>query len=224
MNELVANQLTNESLQNLSPPIQVALFLGAMVLIGSMLVCLTAFTRIIIVLSFTKRALSTQEIPPKQVLIGLTVFLTMFVMGPTIDAVEKNAVTPWNNNEISAYEAFQRGWVEVRAFMLQHTRKQELALFLDLSHTEPVATPEEVPARALIPAFIVSEMKTAFIMGFCIYVPFLLIDFVVSTILMSLGMMMMPPVIVSTPFKVLLFVLVDGWNLIARALSLSYGL
>ena len=206
----------------LAPPLQIAIFLGGMVLLTSILVSLTAFTRIVIVLSFVKRALATQEIPPSPVLIGLSLFLTMFVMGPTLDAVADRAVTPMLNSEIETTEAARRAWTELRTFMLKHTRKNDLALFLHLSELKHVESAAEVPGRILVPAFVISELKTAFIMGFYIYIPFLLIDLVVSTVLMSLGMMMMPPVVVSTPFKIMLFVLVDGWHLITHALSLSF--
>jgi flagellar biosynthetic protein FliP len=157
------------------------------------------------------------------VLIGLALFLTFFVMGSTLESIHTKAVAPYLDHKMSGAEAFQVGAAELRSFMLQHTRKQDLALFLHMAAVGPVETPEDTPVRVLIPAFVISELKTAFIMGFCIYVPFLLIDLVVSTVLMSMGMMMMPPVVISTPFKVLLFVLVDGWHLIARALSASFG-
>ena len=226
MNDMagIAEQISQtNSFQGLAPPIQVAIFLGAMALLSSIVVSLTAFTRIAIVLSFTRRALSTPEIPPTPVLIGLSLFLTMFVMGPTIDRIHADAVDPWVRESISGIDASRVAWSHLKVFMLRHTRKKELTLFLELSRSGPVETAAQVPGRALVPAFIVSELKTAFVMGFCIYVPFLLVDFVVATVLMSLGMMMMPPVVVSTPFKILLFVLADGWYLVARSLSLSFG-
>ena len=206
----------------LAPPIQVALFLGAMALLTAAVVSMTSFTRIVIVLSFTRRALSVQEIPPNPVIIGLSLFLTLFVMGPTLDQIDAKAVRPWMDGRATSVQAAQAGWSELREFMLLHTRKSDLELFLDLGKVSDVSTVDDVPARVLIPSFVVSELKTAFIMGFCIYIPFLLVDLVVSTVLMSLGMMMMPPVVISTPFKILLFVLVDGWHLIARAVSLSF--
>ena len=206
----------------LSAPIQIALFLGGMAFLTSALVTLTAFTRIVIVLSFVRRALSTQEIPPTPVLLGLSLFLTLFVMGPTFENVEKHAIGPYMNQECSAQEACTKAWTQLRVFMIRQTRKSDLELFMDLARLPAVKGPEDVPARVMIPAFVTSELKTAFIMGFCIYVPFLLIDLVVSVILMSLGMMMMPPVIVSTPLKLLLFVLVDGWPLLLKSLSSSF--
>jgi len=206
----------------LAPPIQVALFLGAMALLTAAVVSMTAFTRIVIVLSFTRRALSVQEIPPNPVIIGLSLFLTLFVMGPTLDQIDSKAIRPWMDGDATGVQAAQYSWTELREFMMHHTRKSDLRLFLDLGKVENVSTPADVPARVLIPSFVVSELKTAFIMGFCIYIPFLLVDLVVSTVLMSLGMMMMPPVVISTPFKFLLFVLVDGWHMIAQAVSLSF--
>lgn len=208
---------------SLAPPIQVAIFLGAMALITAMVVSMTSFTRIIIVLSFTRKALSAPEIPPNPVMIGLALFMTLFVMGPTLDDIDQNALQPWMKKQINATEATHRGWLELRKFMVHHTRKTDLKLFLELGKVSNVQSADDIPARVLIPSFVVSELKTAFIMGFCIYIPFLLIDLVVSTVLMSLGMMMMPPVVISTPFKILLFVLVDGWHVIARAVSLSFS-
>lgn len=209
--------------QNLAPPLQVALFLGSLVLLSSLLVTLTSFTRIVIVLSFVRRALTTQEIPPNPVLIGMSLFLTAFTMGPTLEAIEAQAVQPYLAQRMTAVEACRAGWGELRGFMLRQTRKQDVALFLEMADSPPLSSPEQTPARVLIPAFVTSELKTAFIMGFCVYVPFLLVDLVVSVVLMSLGMMMMPPVVVSTPLKILLFVLVDGWQLIMRALAMSFG-
>lgn len=222
-NTLVERVTQAEGFQNLAPQLQVALFLGALVLLSSLLVTLTSFTRIVIVLSFVRRALTTQEIPPNPVIIGMSLFLTLFTMGPTLEGIERQALTPYLSHEINGIEAWQAGWGELRQFMLRQTRKHDLALFLELSGVKAVQTQEDVPARVLVPAFVTSELKTAFIMGFCLYVPFLLVDLVVSVVLMSLGMMMMPPVVVSTPLKILLFVLVDGWQLIMRALSMSFG-
>jgi flagellar biosynthetic protein FliP len=221
--ELVEKVTQTSGYQNLAPPLQVALFLGGLVLLSAALVSLTSFTRIVIVLSFVRRALSTQEIPPNLVLIGLSLFLTYFVMGPTLEGVHERAIVPYLDGTIGGAVAVQTGTEEFRGFMLRQTRKQDLALFLHLAGVGSVDRPEDTPLRILLPAFVISELKTAFIMGFCIYIPFLLIDLVVSTVLMSMGMMMMPPVVISTPFKILLFVLVDGWHLIASALSASFG-
>jgi flagellar biosynthetic protein FliP len=210
-------------LQNASPPMQTALFLGAMVLLPSLLVCLTGFTRIIIVLSFARRAVTSQDIPPNQVLLGLSLFLTLFVMAPTWDEIDSKAITPYLNEKITGQAAVSEGSDALRKFMLRQTRPQDLALFIHMAHIELPETPNDTPMRVLIPAFIISELKTAFIMGFCIYLPFLLVDLVVSSVLTSMGMVMMPPVVVSAPFKILLFVLADGWHLIARALGASFG-
>jgi flagellar biosynthetic protein FliP len=200
-----------------------ALFLGALAFASAALVSLTSFTRIVIVLSFVRRAMTTQEIPPNPVIIGLSLFLTLFVMGPTVDELTSQAITPYLNGAISGREAYDNGAAAIRKFMLRQTRRQDLALFLHMSGSESPYAPEDTPMRALIPAFVISELKTAFVMGFCIYIPFLLVDLVISTVLMSMGMMMMPPVVISTPFKILLFVLADGWHLIARALSVSFS-
>jgi flagellar biosynthesis protein FliP len=219
----LSQQLTEAGgVGGLSAPMQIALFLGGMAFLTSALVTLTAFTRIVIVLSFIRRALSTQEIPPTPVLLGLSLFLTLFVMGPTFEDVEKNAIAPYLRKEMAAEEACVQAWNQLRGFMIRQTRAADMSLFMQLARLEPVEGPEDVPARVLIPAFVTSELKTAFIMGFCIYVPFLLIDLVVSVVLMSLGMMMMPPVIISTPLKLLLFVLVDGWPLLLKSLSASF--
>ncbi len=221
-------------LSNLTPPMQIALLLGALSFATALMVSVTAFTRIVIVLSFVRRALSTQEIPPNPVLLGLSLFLTLFVMAPTFEAINEKAIQPLlESQEIVAKDStatptfdFQQAWdvtvLELKTFMMANTRTDDLELFFDLSETEPPYERLETPLKIVVPAFIISELKTSFIMGFCIYIPFLLIDLVVSTILMSLGMMMMPPVVVSTPCKILLFVMVDGWQLICKALVSSF--
>lgn len=213
---------TSEVFQNLSPPLQTALFLGALTLIPAALVTMTAFTRIVIVLSFVRRAVTTQEIPPNIVITGLSLFLTFFVMGPTLEEIGTKAVDPYLDCKITGVEAVQRGSVSLHKFMLRQTRKQDLGLFIHLASVERPQTPEEVPFRVLIPAFIISELKTAFIMGFCIFLPFLLVDLVVASVLTALGIVTMPPIVISAPFKLLLFVLADGWHLVVRALSLSF--
>ena len=206
----------------LSPPLQIALLLGSLALLSSILVSVTSFTRIIIVLSFVRSALNVQEIPPNASLIGLALFMTVFTMAPVFDGINESAIKPYMEDRIDGVEAFGHATDELRSFMLQHTRLRDLALFIHLSNSATPATAVETPIRVLIPAFMISELKTAFVMGFCIYVPFILIDLLISTILMSLGMMMMPPVIVSAPIKLLLFVLVDGWHLVAHALGTSF--
>lgn len=221
--EHVAEQLSDSGfLQNLSPPIQMSLMLGSLALLPAALACLTCFTRIVIVLSFVRRGMSTQEIPPNSVMMGLALFLTVFIMQPTWSMLSEKAVSPYLAGKISGSEALHRGKNIQKAFLLRQTRKQDLALFLHMSQAGPIQEPKDTPLPALIPAFMISELKTAFLMGFCIYLPFLLVDIVVSVVLMSMGMMMMPPVIISTPFKVLLFVLADGWHLIALAVNQSF--
>jgi flagellar biosynthetic protein FliP len=221
--EVVENVNRLGLFQNLSAPLQTALFLGSLVLIPCLLVCLTGFTRIVIVLSFARRAVTSQDIPPNQVIMGLSIFLTLFVMGPTWDQLEEQSVGPYLSEKISGPVAVEKGTAVMRTFMLKQTRRQDLALFIHMARIDMPNTPEETPIRVLIPAFIISELKTAFIMGFCIYLPFLLVDLVVSSVLTSMGMVMMPPVVVSAPFKILLFVLADGWHLVAQALGASFG-
>src|SRR5271155_5836416 len=224
MNPELVERLQHSNLfQNLSPPLQTALFLGGLVLIPSLLVCLTGFTRIIIVLSFARRAVTSQDIPSNQVLLGLSLFLTLFVMGPTLDDLDRQAVEPYLRDEMKAPQAFANGTKVLSKFMLRQTRRQDLALFIHMAKIETPQEPEDTPFRVLVPAFVISELKTAFIMGFCIYLPFLLVDLVVSSVLTSMGMVMMPPVVVSAPFKILLFVVADGWHLVARSLSMSFG-
>jgi flagellar biosynthetic protein FliP len=211
------------SVQNLSAPLQTALFLGGMVLLPALLVCLTPFTRIIIVLSFVRRAVTSQDIPPNPVLLGLSLFLSLFVMGPTLDEISAKAVTPYLDQKIGGIEAARVGGEALQRYMLRSTRRQDLALFIHLAGLKSLQQPSDTPWHVLVPAYVISELKTAFIMGFCIYIPFLLVDLVVASILTAMGMMMMPPVMVSAPFKILLFVLADGWHLVARALSVSFG-
>jgi flagellar biosynthetic protein FliP len=208
--------------RDLAPPIQIALLLGAMSLLSAAFVTLTAFTRIAIVLSFVRRALSTQEIPPNQVMLGLALFMTLFVMAPTFQELQLQAVQPYLNGEVTSIEAWTTAARIQSHFMLQHTREADLQLFLDLGEYPDPVEPAATPLLALIPAFIISELRTAFLMGFCLFLPFVVIDLVVSMILMALGMMMMPPVVISTPCKLLLFVMIDGWHLLARALCLSF--
>lgn len=228
---LIAQVEATDAFGELAPPMQIAILLGALSFATAALVSLTAFTRIIIVLSFVRRALSTTEIPPNQVMLGLSFFLTLFVMAPTLEAINTRGVQPYlaaqqqsegTVPEFGVTELVTVSTEEIRRFMTVHTRGNDLQLFVDLANLPETTVVDETPLKVLIPAFIISELKTAFIMGFCIYIPFLLIDLVISTILMSLGMMMMPPVIVSTPCKLLLFVLVDGWQLISKALVSSF--
>ena len=210
--------------ESLAPPLQIALLLGAFAFVTTLLVSVTSFTRIVIVLSFVRRALTTQEIPPNTSLMALALFLTLFTMGPTFDRIMNSAILPYSSRDsataITGTAAVAITANELRSFMEAQTRVADLELFMGMSDVDSAS--EIVPMRVLIPAFMISEFKTAFIMGFCIYIPFVLIDLLISTILMSLGMMMMPPVVVSAPIKLLLFVLVDGWRLIAEGLGTSF--
>lgn len=204
--------------EDVSVTLQVLFLLTLLSLAPSILIMVTAFTRIIVVLSLLRQALATQQLPPNQVLVGLALFLTFMVMAPVWNQVNAAAITPYLNQQVGPEEAFERGLVPVRDFMFNHTRKQDLMLFLDLSDTGDAATRSDVPTTVLIPAFITSELRRAFVIGFYLYLPFVIIDMVVASILISMGMLMLPPVLISLPFKILLFVLVDGWRLISGAL------
>jgi len=202
--------------------LQTLLFLTALTLLPAALLMMTSFTRIIIVLSLLRQALGTQTAPPNQVLIGLALFLTLFVMGPVFDRVYQDAYQPLSENRITMSEAMTRGAAPLKEFMLRQTRESDLALYVRLSGSPALNGPEDVPLRLLIPAFITSELKTAFQIAFAIFIPFLIIDMVVASILMSMGMMMMSPALVSLPFKLMLFVLVDGWSLLIGSLAQSF--
>ncbi|HWV18557.1 MAG TPA: flagellar type III secretion system pore protein FliP [Rhodocyclaceae bacterium] len=203
--------------------IQTLLLLTGLTFIPAIVLMMTGFTRIIIVLSLLRHALGTQTSPPNQVLVGLALFLTFFVMAPTFDRVYVEAYQPLSENKISFQEALDRGSVPMREFMLKQTRTTDLELFTRIAKKPRPETAEQVPMSVLIPAFVISELKTAFQIGFIIFIPFLIIDMVVASVLMSMGMMMMSPVIVAMPFKLMLFVLVDGWNLIVGSIVLSFG-
>jgi flagellar biosynthetic protein FliP len=211
------------NLKDASPPVQLALALGLSALIPAALMTLTSFTRVIIVLSFVRQGLATQNVPPNQVLTGLALFLSLFIMQPTFATIDQEALQPYLAKQIDGPTALQRAAAVQKKFMLRHTRTQDLALFLHLSNAKGVERAEDTPFFTLVPAFVISELKTAFIMGFCIYLPFLMVDLVVSSALTAMGMVMMPPVTISAPFKLLLFVLADGWHLIAHAVAASYG-
>ena len=202
--------------------IQILLILTILSLAPAILILLTSFTRTIIVLSFVRNGLATQQMPPNQVLVGLALFITFFVMSPVLSQVNENAFQPFLQGELSQDEAFEIGLEPIREFMFKHAREKDIALFLNYSDGEPPETQADVPTMVLIPAFVISELKTAFQIGFMIYIPFLVIDMVVASTLMSMGMMMLPPVMISLPFKVLLFVLADGWNLVVRSLLHSF--
>ncbi|MCD6308995.1 MAG: flagellar type III secretion system pore protein FliP [Candidatus Latescibacteria bacterium] len=211
-----------ETPEDLAVTIQIILLITFLTLAPAILILLTSFTRIVIVLSLLRHALSTQQIPPNQVLIGLALFLTFFIMTPVFDEINSQAVQPYLNQEISQREAFDRAVVPLRAFMLSQTRQKDIALFVRMADLPQPANQGEVPLRAVIPAFVISELQTAFEMGFMLFIPFLIIDMVVASVLMSMGMLMLPPIMVSLPFKILLFVLVDGWHLLVQSLILSF--
>ena len=206
----------------MSASIQTLLLLGLVTLLPGLLLVMTSFTRILIVLGFVRNALGTQSIPPNQVLVGISLFLSLFVMAPTLHQVDKVAVEPYRAHKIDGHDAIIRGLEPVRTFMFKQTRDKDLALFLRLSHSKRPKTRADVPTHVLVPAFVISELTTAFKIGFLIFLPFLIIDMIVSATLMSMGMMMLPPVLISLPFKILLFVLVDGWSLIVESLVASF--
>lgn len=189
----------------------------------AILVLMTSFTRIVIVLGFVRTSLGTQQMPPNQVLIGLAMFLTFFIMAPTFGQVNDVALQPYLKGEISQTEAFEKAAVPMKKFMFSHTREKDLLLFMNYTQTEKPTSYEDIPITVLIPAYAVSELKTAFQMGFMIFIPFLVIDMIVASTLMAMGMMMLPPIMISLPFKILLFVLVDGWYLIVKSLLLSFN-
>jgi flagellar biosynthetic protein FliP len=203
--------------------IQTLLLLTGLTFIPAMLLMMTSFTRIIIVFSLLRHALGTQTSPPNQVLVGLALFLTFFIMSPVGEKIYEDAYLPLSDNKITFMQALDKGAIPLRAFMLKQTRDADLALFTKISRSPVPANVDEVPMRVLIPAFVTSELKTAFQIGFIVFIPFLIIDMVVASVLMSMGMMMMSPVIVALPFKIMLFVMVDGWQLIIGSLVASFG-
>ncbi len=205
-----------------SVPIQTLLFFTALSFLPAILLMMTGFTRIVIVLSLLRQALGTQALPPNQVIIGLSLFLTMFVMGPTLDRVYTDAYLPYSNNTMPFDQALLKAEVPMRQFMSKQTRQSDLALFVRLGKLDPATTAATAPLRVLVPAFVISELKSAFQIGFMIFIPFMVIDIVVSSILMSLGMMMLSPVLVALPFKLMIFVLADGWNLLIGSLAASF--
>jgi len=204
------------------PVIEVFLLISFLSFLPAMLVMFTSFTRIVVVLSFLRQAIGGQQIPPNTVIIGLGIFLTFFIMSPTIDVITKSAVNPYLDKKITMKQALAEAESPLKAFMLKQTRQKDIALFLNIAKLEVPATPAELPMRIVVPAFAISELKTAFEIGFLIFLPFLIIDVVVSSVLLSMGMMMLPPSLVSLPFKLLLFVLVDGWNLVVGTLVRSF--
>ena len=208
--------------QTYSLSIQTLLFLTSLTFLPAVLLMMTSFTRIVIVLSLLRQALGTVQAPPNQVLVGLSLFLTFFVMAPVLERMYSEAYVPFSERRISFNDALERGAVPLKGFMLKQTRQSDLALFVNLAKAPPLESPDEVPMKILVPAYVISELKTAFQIGFVVFIPFLIIDLVVSSVLMSMGMMMLSPVIISLPFKLMLFVLVDGWNLLIGSLVQSF--
>ena len=215
------NEATNP--QEVALSLQILLTLTVLSLAPSILIMMTSFTRIIVVLSFLRSALATQQMPPNQVLVALALFLTFFTMSPCLDAVNQNALQPFLAGGMGQEDAVKAAMEPMREFMFKQTRENDLALFVNLSEAPRPNGPEDVSTSVLIPAFMISELKTAFQIGFLLYIPFIVIDMVVASTLMSMGMMMVPPVMISLPFKILLFVLVDGWHLVVRSLIMSFN-
>lgn len=207
----------------LSLSLQILLVMGLLTVLPAMLLMMSSFTRIIIVLAILRQALGLQQSPPNQVLIGLSLFLTMFIMAPTINAVNTSAIEPYAAGEIEATQAIAEAGGEFHSFMMRQTRETDLMMFADIADVPAFESPQDVPFSILLPAFVTSELKTAFQIGFMLFLPFLVIDLVVASVLMSLGMMMLSPTIISLPFKLLLFVLVDGWVLLMGSLAMSFG-
>ncbi|MFP1724605.1 flagellar type III secretion system pore protein FliP [Lonsdalea quercina] len=208
--------------QSWSLPVQTLVLLTSLTFIPAVLLMMTSFTRIIIVLSLLRNAMGTATAPPNQIIVGLSLFLTFFIMSPVITKVYQDAYLPFSQDKISMEVAIDRGSAPVRQFMLRQTRETDLALFTRLADIPPLEGPEAIPMRVLVPAFVTSELKTAFQIGFTVFIPFLIIDLVVASVLMALGMMMVPPATVSLPFKLMLFVLVDGWQLLLSSLVQSF--
>ena len=208
---------------NTSRIVQLVALVTVLSVAPSILIMVTSFTRMVVVLSFLRSAIGTQQAPPNMVMISLAMFLTAFVMAPTMERVYNDGIAPLMAERIEPEEAFNRAVVPVREFMLQHVRERDLTLFINLSKAKAVASPQETPLSVLIPSFMISELRRAFEIGFLLFVPFLVIDMVVASVLMSMGMMMLPPVMISLPFKLIFFVLVDGWYLVAGSLVQSYG-
>lgn len=198
--------------------LEILFLFTVLALAPSIMIMMTSFTRIVIVLHFLKQAIGLQQMPPGQLIIGLSLFLTFFVMQPVIKEIDSRALQPYLADKLSSKEAFEKGMAPLRTFMFKQTREKDLSLFVRLARIERPRTPEDVPTHVLIPAFIISEMRIAFQIGFLIYVPFLMIDMIVASILMSMGMLMLPPIMISLPFKLLLFVLVDGWYLLVGSI------
>ncbi len=209
--------------QNYSVTIQILFLMTVLTLLPALLMMMTSFTRIIIVFAILRQALGLQQTPSNQILLGLSLFLTFFIMSPVFDKVNETAVQPYMNAELQPLEAAQKAIVPFRAFMLAQTREDDLHLFMRISGNEKIDNPDDLPFTILAPAFVTSELKTAFQIGFMLFIPFLVIDLVVASVLMAMGMLMMSPIIISLPFKIMLFVLVDGWAMVIGSLAASYG-
>lgn len=217
-----ALQVQIDGVGTVSAPLQIVILMTLLSFVPAVLVMMTSFTRIAIVFHFLRQAIGTQDMPSNQMVVGLTLFLTAFIMAPTAARINEAAIQPALAGQIDTTTALERATPPLRDFMLKQTREADLALFVELSHTPRPATPAELPMRVVIPAFAISELKTGFQMGFFIFIPFLLVDLVVSTTLLSMGMLQLPPMMVSLPFKVLLFVMIDGWNLLVGSLVRSF--
>lgn len=209
--------------QNYTVSIQILMLMTALTLLPALLMMMTSFTRIVVVFAILRQALGLQQTPSNQILLGLALFLSLFIMMPVLDQVNVRALQPYLNEEMTAGQALTEAEFPVREFMMAQTRESDLALFMELSAAEPVASQQEVPFTVLVPAFVTSELKTAFQIGFMLFIPFLVIDLVVASVLMAMGMMMLSPIIISLPFKIMLFVLVDGWAMVIGTLAASFG-
>lgn len=218
----IVSQTPYQEGQSWSLPVETLVFLTLLTFIPIILLLMTSFTRIIIVLGLLRSALGTQSAPPNQVIIGIALFITFFIMSPTLDKIYQEAYVPYSKQQITMQEGLNEATKPLREFMLSQTRESDLGLFVNMSHTNEIQTREDIPLRILVPAFIVSELKTAFQIGFTLFIPFLVIDLVVASTLMALGMMMVPPATVSLPFKIMLFVLADGWHLLLGSLAQSF--
>jgi flagellar biosynthetic protein FliP len=212
-----------ESPGDVSLLLQIMFLLTVLTVAPGILILMTSFTRVAVVLSFLRHALGTQQAPSNQVIAGMALFLTFFIMMPVWTDIKEHALQPYLRDEMSQQEALKKAMAPVHKFMMQQTREKDLALFVGMSKMERPRTPQDVPLSVLIPSFVISELKTAFFIGFVLYVPFLIIDMVVSSVLLSMGMMMLPPILISLPFKLMLFVLVDGWHLVVGSMVRSFG-
>ena len=208
--------------QKVALTVKIMLVLTVLTLAPAIIILLTSFTRIIVVFHFLRQSIGAQTTPPNQILVGLALFLTYFIMSPVINQVYSNSFKPFMANQITYQEAFTAGMAPIREFMLKQTREKDIALFVHLAREKRPATPQQVPTKVLIPAFVLSELRTAFQIGFLLFIPFVIIDMVVASVLLSMGMMMLPPVMISLPFKILLFVMVDGWYLVVGSLVRSF--